>query len=425
MRVSCFILRHSLRRQLCGQRLRETSTQGILLFSTPLACVKQRGLCRTTRSQFFGGGRLCLIKLSQGRFQPDLQIVAFQPDLCQLCADFFALPFQAFKLQECRCEFGIQISLGRPRGGKQRQRILRLLALRLECQGHCSEFRTGVFEPVAQRLSCGRFCQPRGLFLAQRLCGGVQILRKLPDLRFCIGVSRAQIRHQRIERLAAGSGQTRRLFLRVHLVTRGCKREVQRLLLAHQSLLRALQVGALLLKCCNVAQCIIPLRNQSGNLCLKAGDLSARCFQCHRLSVAGRRECCDAVFGIRKRRIQRTDPVAQILRGLLFKAESLRQGRNLARQLVELAFLSGDAFRQHKLHDHKDCQNEHQYQQKACHRVDETRPDRRLKPCACASRERHDQLPSEPGGRTAGRGRRGLIASVSFEMSMRSSDMLS
>ena len=91
--------------------------------------------------------------------------------------------------------------------------------------------------------------------------------------------------------------------------------------------------------------------------------------------------------------LQRRKIVFQIGGFLLRHTERLAERGDLVRQLIELAFLPSDRFTQHALNDHKNGQNEHQYQQKRCHRIHESGPDRAVHTLDRSPGKRHGSAP--------------------------------
>ena len=186
------------------------------------------------------------------------------------------------------------------------------------------------------------------------------------------------------------SGQARGFGLAVDFIAGLRQRQIERVAFRDQRIAFAFQRR-------HRPKRIVALCNQRRDLRLETGDLGLR-----------RRELCGRVVALNGQsrdqsilflglsaRIgqcgtQRSDLRFQTRRPFLFQTQRLGQGSNFGRQRVQFGRLSRNRFPQHKLHHHKDGENEHQNEQKPGHRVNETGPDGCLKPLSCAARQSHD-----------------------------------
>ena len=157
-----------------------------------------------------------------------------------------------------RAAQSIQFRLRGAGGGKQCQRIFRLLPLAFQIKRHRREFGIGVRKPRAQRLCRGRagdlFRLKRGDTFRLRIVFGF----KLSD--------------QRLQRLAAGGGKAGGLCTFVDLGARLRQCQIERLLLGQQLFLRRLQPGDIVQRRAAFAQ-------QPGNLRFELRDLALRLCQ--------------------------------------------------------------------------------------------------------------------------------------------------
>ena len=276
------------------------------------------------------------------------------------------------------------------RGGQQGQGLLRLAATLLQGQGHGGQFGIRPLQPLAQQ-GCGLGLGQPGLFgLGQAGLGPVQLRLLLADLS-------AQVRGQRLQRVAAGGGKARGLGLRVGLGPGGRDGQFRgrcAVLCLIQLCLQRLQPrltlcafgqqgGDLGLEVCQAGARLGQLGLSGGQLAGQAGDAGG--------TVAGLRLGAGGTLGLGLQR------PGQVGLAILGRVQRLAQGRDLRAQFVQLAFLArddltligdrlvlgadrvvlgGDLFAQHPLDHGKDRQHEHQHQKQRRHRVDEARPDR-------------------------------------------------
>ncbi len=166
-----------------------------------------------------------------GRIQSRKSSRKLRFDLVQLCRGIGGVFISSAHGKQGRCQLRIQILFGGTGGCQQCQRILCLLPLRFQRQGHGGQFRIRVFQPVAQSLGCRCFSQTRHLFRTKGVLGGFKLGLQGSSLIRCFRVARAQVGNQRLQSLGPGCGQSGCFGLGVHLAAHLRQGKVQGFLL--------------------------------------------------------------------------------------------------------------------------------------------------------------------------------------------------